>query len=66
MGVGGWPGGPVSGSRSPGVEPPASEASPANDKELSEREKGATGASAGGRCQKKQIGFKVRNINERK
>lgn len=36
MEVDGWQGGPVSGSRSPGVEPLASEASPANDKELSE------------------------------
>ena len=33
----GWPDGPVSGSRSPGVEPLESEAGPANDKELSER-----------------------------
>lgn len=37
MGVGGWPGGLVAGSRSPEVEPPASEAGPANDKKLSER-----------------------------
>lgn len=36
-GVCGWPGGPVSGSRSPGAEPPESEAGPANDKEASER-----------------------------
>lgn len=32
-GVGGWPGGPVSGSRNPGAEPPESEAGPAKDKE---------------------------------
>lgn len=37
-GVCGWLGGPVSGNKSPGVEPPESEAGPANDKELSERE----------------------------
>lgn len=68
MGGGGWPGGPVSGSRSPGVEPLASEAGPANDKELSERAGwgGSNGVSAGGRRQKKQDGFKVRNLNERK
>lgn len=36
-GVVGWPGGPVSGSKSPGVEPPENGAGPANDKELSEK-----------------------------
>jgi len=42
-GGGGWPGGPVSGNRSPGVEPPESEAGPANDKELPVRRDGGGG-----------------------
>lgn len=51
-GVCGWPGGPVSGSRSPGAEPPGSEAGPANDKEPSETGEG-NGAAAADRHQRK-------------
>lgn len=61
-GVGGWPGGPVSGSRSPGVEPPESEAGPANDKQLSERGERSEAAAAGQPGKKQEVnGFKARN-----
>lgn len=62
MEVAGWQGGPVSGSRSPGVEPLASEASPANDKELSEKLGcGAVSAGIYWLPQKKQDEFKTTN-----
>lgn len=65
-GVVGSPGGPVSGSRSPGEEPPASGAGPADDKEVSVRGEevsgGSKAASTDGRRQKKQ---KVRKINQK-